>query len=197
MSKLTDAVKGVLITIVITFLITTALFTGVYLFAVGLINNAENMMVVLTAAYVITTVVLCYSTVATNNKSEARLQKSLNPILSFKLLIIEPYLYLCVENTGNSAAKNVKIDIEKIENNCGVDFDSKSTDQLFRGEFELYPKESVSGEICLSVSTLECVPSPKATISVKYNRGNDDEQEKYRRTVSIDNVSAAMRKIGR
>lgn len=52
-----------------------------------------------------------------NQKNSKQYLKSLAPLLSFKLFELKDELYLRVTNTGRSAAKDVLIEIKKLENN--------------------------------------------------------------------------------
>lgn len=71
-----------------------------------------------------------------NQKNSKQYLKSLDPLLSFKLFELKDELYLRVTNTGRSAAKDVLIEIKKLENNG--DRNELELDALFGKEIELY-----------------------------------------------------------
>ena len=77
----------------------------------------------ITIQTIISIVAACISLIAVivsiyyNHKNNKQYLKSLEPLLSFKLLELKSELYLRITNTGKSAANDIAIEIKKIENN--------------------------------------------------------------------------------
>lgn len=67
-----------------------------------------------------------------NQKNNKQYLKSLDPLLFFKLFELKDELYLRVTNTGRSAAKDVLIEIKKLENNGDRNELEKEGDELLR-----------------------------------------------------------------
>ena len=116
-----------------------------------------------------------------NHKNSKQYLKSLDPLLSFKLFELKDELYLRVTNTGRSAAKDVLIEIKKIENNG--DRNELELDALFGKEIELYPNESTQGRIAFGGATICSNAFPKIDIDIRYKKGVTGEQVHIERTV--------------
>jgi len=116
-----------------------------------------------------------------NHKNSKQYLKSLDPLLSFKLLELKDELYLRVTNTGRSAAKDVLIEIKRIENNG--DRNELELDALFGKEIELYPNESTQGRIAFWGATICSSAFPKINIDIRYKKGVTGEQVHIERTV--------------
>ena len=116
-----------------------------------------------------------------NHKNSKQYLKSLDPLLSFKLFELKDELYLGVTNTGRSAAKDVLIEIKKIENNG--DRNELELDALFGKEIELYPNESTQGRIAFWGATICSSAFPKINIDIRYKKDITGEQVHIERTV--------------
>lgn len=110
--------------------------------------------------------------------------ESLEPILSMKLISINDILYLMIENTGESGAKDIKITMERIENNGQCDL---LLDPLFNDTFELYPRETVQGRIAMNGVNICTETFPKLFIHISYLRSDIKKKREYDRTVIFDN----------
>ena len=116
-----------------------------------------------------------------NHKSNKQYLKSLDPLLSFKLLELKNELYLRITNTGKSAASDITIEIIKIENNG--DRNELNLDTLFEKKFELYPDESTQGRIAFWGETICSSAFPKIDITIRYRKGITGKQVYMERTV--------------
>lgn len=81
-----------------------------------------------------------------NHQNKKQYKESVQPQLSMSLVEFNSFLYLRVKNTGKSAARNIEIRVNGIRNNGSSD--KLFLDDLFNGEFELYPEETVQGKSC-------------------------------------------------
>ena len=73
-----------------------------------------------------------------NHQNKKQYKESVQPQLSMSLVEFNSVLYLRVKNTGKLAARNIEIRVNGIRNNgCS---DKLFLDDLFNGEFELYPE---------------------------------------------------------
>ena len=116
-----------------------------------------------------------------NHKNNKQYLKSLDPLLSFKLLELKKELYLRITNTGKSAANDISIKIIKIENNG--DRNELNLDTLFDKKFELYPDESTQGRIAFWGETICSSAFPKIDITIRYRKGITGKQVYMERTV--------------
>lgn len=91
------------------------------------------------------------------------------------------HLMLRVTNTGRSAAKDVLIEIKRIENNG--DRNELELDDLFGKEIELYPNESTQGRIAFWGATICSSAFPKINIDIRYKKGVTGEQVHIERTI--------------
>ncbi len=108
---------------------------------------------------------------------------SLNPKLSFMLFESGHILYLSVKNTGKSEAKDICININRMENNGEQKLEM---DETFKNKFMLYPEESIQGVIGIYGENMaNTFLSPMIYIDLVYKKGNDQKLEKYSRTVSF------------
>lgn len=110
--------------------------------------------------------------------------ESLEPILSMKLISINGILYLMIENTGESGAKNIRITIERIENNGQCDL---LPDPLFNNSFELYPHETVQGKVAINGQSVVTETFPKLFVHISYIRSDINKKREYDRTVIFYN----------
>ena len=115
------------------------------------------------------------------HKNNKQYLKSLDPLLSFKLLELKKELYLRITNTGKSAANDISIKIIKIENNG--DRNELNLDTLFDKKFELYPDESTQGRIAFWGETICSSAFPKIDITIRYRKGITGKQVYMERTV--------------
>lgn len=110
--------------------------------------------------------------------------ESLEPCLSMKLLSINGFLNLIVENTGAVEAKDILITVLEICNNG--DNNSLMNDGVFSPPFELFPKEMIQREVALSGASINNSINPQIRIHVSYLRPDINRKKEYERTVSFD-----------
>ena len=111
--------------------------------------------------------------------------ESLEPILSMKLLCNNDIIYLIIENTGATEAKDIKIDVLSISNNGK--YNTPSLGELFSTSFELYPKECVQDQIAISGENIVNTIFPQIKVKVSYRRPDLNRIKEYERTVTYSN----------
>lgn len=111
--------------------------------------------------------------------------ESLEPSLSMKLIEINHILYLAIENVGSTEAREIKIIVNSIKNNGGSD--DMILDGLFDCEFELFPTETVQGQIAISGADIATEIFPQINITVSYIRPDLNRKKTYSRTVIYNN----------
>lgn len=114
--------------------------------------------------------------------------ESLAPALSMNLINSNGLIYLTIENTGQSEAKEMSVSVDSIENNgenCEL-----ILDDLFSTIFELYPKEIVQGRVAISGANIVTQIFPQITISVTYLWPQLNRKEQYTRKVIYNNECA-------
>ena len=82
-----------------------------------------------------------------NHQNKKQYKESVQPQLSMSLVEFNSFLYLRVKNTGKSAARNIEIRVNGVRNNGSSD--KLFLDDLFNGEFELYPEETAQGKVAI------------------------------------------------
>jgi len=126
-----------------------------------------------------------------NHQSKRQYKDSIQPQLSMSLVEFNSFLYLRIKNVGQTAAKNVEIRINGIKNNGSTD--RLCLDDLFKGEFELYPEEVVQGEVAMCGRSLAQSVFPQVEVSVSYRVDGAKKATAYNRTVTY--LSAYTEKI--
>lgn len=117
-----------------------------------------------------------------NSQNKKQYNESIQPQLSMSLVEYDSLLYLRVKNTGKLAAKNLEIKVKAVRNNGNPD--NACLDNLFKGEFELYPEEIVQGKVAIfGESTMQAV-FPQVDISVSYSVDGSKKAVAYDRTVT-------------
>lgn len=120
-----------------------------------------------------------------NHQIQIQQLESLEPVLSMKLIEINSFLFLSIENTGFVEAKNIKIDVKEIKNNANEN--KLLLDMLFNQSFELYPKEMVQGMIAISGRNIQDIVFPQIKVDVSYFRPDTGRVKTYSRTVTFNN----------
>lgn len=111
---------------------------------------------------------------------------SLSPLLSFEFLQQGGLLYLIIENTGQSLAKDITIDIKGLYDNG--DKNELKLDNLFKRKFDLFPKEKIQGIIGIYGGNIVESSFPYIKVDISYIKGNDDKTENYNRTISFTRI---------
>lgn len=129
-------------------------------------NISLQTVISIVAAFISLTAVIV--SIYYNHKNNKQYLKSLDPLLSFKLLELKNELYLRITNTGKSVANDIAIEIKNIENNG--DRNELNLDALFDKKFELYPGESTQGRIASWGETLCSSAFPNIDINVQFQK---------------------------
>jgi hypothetical protein len=121
--------------------------------------------------------------ILTNIRNNKQYIESLKPLLSFDFFEMNGALLLSVKNVGKSEAKNIKLEILKINNNG--DNNNLILDGLFENEFMLYPEEAVQGIVGYSGDSIEEKTFPIIDIQISFVNGNDNKKNSYGRTIAF------------
>ena len=116
-----------------------------------------------------------------NIKIDEEHENSLDPLLSMRLYSNEGFYTLVIENTGRTAATDIKIHINEIKG-AGDFIENKGP--LFEKMFELYPNEAVQ-ETVLVIGGLERL-CPILNIAVSFKRKDTGKLFNYERTVAYN-----------
>lgn len=116
-----------------------------------------------------------------NTRNQKQYNRSLEPALSFKLVEYESILYLQIINTGKSAAHDIEIHINRLENNGNRE--ELMLDTIFNEKFELYEGETTQGSIALWGENIMEHTFPKLFIDVKYKKHITQKYESFSRKV--------------
>jgi hypothetical protein len=145
-------------------------------------NNGISILIASVSAFIsaIAVVVALFFNVKTQNQYK----KSLEPQLSMRGENFENVLYLLVQNTGRTAAQNIKIDVKSIENNGSNEL---MLDDLFSQSYDLYPNETIQAMVAISEENLTTGNLyPKIIVNVSYFIYGTKVQ--YTRTVTFSKV---------
>lgn len=141
----------------------------------------EELAIIISGVSVLVAIISVIASIIYNAQSQKQYNRSLEPAISFKLVDYNGLLYLQVENTGKSAAFDIKIDIKKLENNGGQETIHK--DAIFENEFELYAGEKTQGMIGHLGETYSEHCFPKVTLAVTYRKHINRKKVMLARTV--------------
>lgn len=111
--------------------------------------------------------------------------ESLEPILSMKLIQFDGMLYLVIQNTGLTPAKEIHISVERITNNGSNP--NLTLDALFGSTFELYPNEVVQGRVAFSAADISTSIFPQLFVKVAYLHPDINRRFAYDRSIIFDN----------
>ncbi|MBU5462705.1 hypothetical protein [Lachnoclostridium sp. MSJ-17] len=150
-------------------------------FLKDIFGSLDRFAVFVSAIAALMAAVSAVAAVWGNRRSQRHYKDSIRPQLSMKLIDYKYELYLYIKNTGRTAAKNISIQINSIENNGDRDL---NPGKLFEAAFELYPEESVQETVAYLGTNIAYHACPKVGISVEYTEGNRKKKIKFSRTVS-------------
>ena len=126
-------------------------------------NKIAMISVIFSGIAVISSIYFSY-------KTRRQYIESLNPLLSFQLINNSGILVLTMKNTGQSEARDIKINFEKIINNGEVN-DFKLLDEVFKNEMTLYPNEKIVGRVTKSGSNIFTNIAPVISVEISYVKG--------------------------
>ena len=138
-------------------------------------NKIAMISVIFSGIAVISSIYFSY-------KTRRQYIESLNPLLSFQLINNSGILVLTMKNTGQSEARDIKINFEKIINNGEVN-DFKLLDEVFKNEMTLYPNEKIVGRVTKSGSNIFTNIAPVISVEISYVKGNTQKKEQYNRNI--------------
>ena len=148
--------------------------------------------------------------VAVRSNAQCRWQyrDSIQPQLSMSLIEQDYSLYLQIKNTGGLPVKEAKINVKTIRNNG--DQNKLQLDSLFDMQFELYPEETIQGEVAMYGASVANRAFPQIDISVEYKAPGKCKKVSYARSVTyigcgpdnrvaraIESVSAQVESLSR
>lgn len=128
-------------------------------------------------------IIALIANIITNIKNNKQYIESLKPLLSFDFFEMDGILLLAIKNTGKTEAKNIKIEILKLNNNG--EYNELHLDGLFKNHFMLYPTEEVQGIVGYSGASIEKEIFPIIDVKISYINGNDKKEVSYNRTISF------------
>lgn len=119
-------------------------------------------------------------TIIFNLINQHQIIKDNEPQLSFSLRELNSMLYLLVHNVGKTKATNIKLNIEKINNNNGHEL---LLDDLFKNNFELYPDEKVQGIISIYGENISNHAFPYVDVDISYKKDHIFRKVHYKRKI--------------
>jgi len=144
-------------------------------------NNGIAILItsVSTLISAIAVVIALYFNVLTRNQHK----KSLEPQLSMRGETYKSMLYLLIQNTGRTAAENIKIDVKSIENNGS---NVLLLDDLFSQTYDLYPNEKIQAMVAISEENIVTGNLyPMITANVSYYIYGTKTKIQHSRTVTF------------
>lgn len=144
------------------------------------ITTAE-LAIVISAGSALISLISAITSIYYNSRSQKQYNISLDPALSFKLLECKGILYLQITNTGKSAAREIEITINSIENNGSRQ--ELLLDSIFNDKFELFAGETTQGAIGLWGENVVEHTFPKVLINVQYKKQITKKKVAFSRTV--------------
>lgn len=121
-----------------------------------------------------------------NCKTQSQHKKGLEPQLSMRVDKYDGMLYLLIQNTGRTAALNIKINVNSIEDNGSQGL---NLDTLLSQPFELYPNETIQAMVAISGENMVTgALYPKITVDVSYYIYGGKKEVQYTRTVTFSKI---------
>ena len=111
------------------------------------LNDNGGISVFIASISTLISAIAVMAAIYLNVKTQNQYKKSLEPQLSMRVDKYDGMLYLLVQNTGRTAAQNIKINVKSIENNA---LSELMLDNLFSQSFELYPNETIQAMVAIS-----------------------------------------------
>lgn len=135
-------------------------------------------------ATVATIVAVIAVVVAVHSNTQCRYQykDSIQPQLSMSLIEQDYLLYLQIKNTGGLPVKEARVTVKNIRNNG--DRNELHLDSLFDMQFELFPEETIQGEVAMFGASMANRAFPQIDISVEYKIPGKCKKVAYTRSVT-------------
>lgn len=145
-------------------------------------NHMQEFSLLIAATSALIAAISAIAAFKANQQNKNQYENSIQPQLSMSLVEFNSFLYLRIKNVGQIAAKSVAIRVNCVKNNGSSD--ELYLDDLFTGEFELYPEEIVQGKVALFGKSLGQYVFPQVDISVSYQAEGAKETTAYKRSVT-------------
>lgn len=165
---------------------------------IGMLQVIEQYPATVAAIAVIVAVLTAIVAVWSNIQNHCQHKAGIQPQLSMSLIEQDYWLYLRITNTGGLPVKEAKISVKDIRNNG--DRNELHLDSLFDMQFELYPAETIQGEVAIFGVSLANHAFPQIDISVEYRVPGKWKKVLYTRSVTYigcgpdDRVARAIEK---
>jgi hypothetical protein len=153
---------------------------------IEILNNNTGLSIIVASISTLISAIAVVIALFYNARTQKQYRKSLEPQLSMRLDKYDSKLYLLVQNTGRTAAENISIAVESIENNGANDL---MLDALFSQEYELYPNETIQAMVAISGENVATgTLYPKITINISYHIYGTKIKVQYARTITFSKV---------
>lgn len=150
------------------------------------LNNNNGIAILISSISVLISAIAVVVALYYNSKTQKQYKKSLEPQLSMRIDKIGGLLYLLTENTGRTAAKNIKLKVRSIEDNGTRKL---MLDKLFSQTFELYSNETVQAMVAISGENFSTgTLYPRIIVDVSYQIPGRKQQVEYSRTVTFSKI---------
>ena len=146
--------------------------------------------------------------VCSNIQSRWQYRDCNQPQLSMSLIEQDYSLYLQIKNTGGLPVKEASVTVKSIRNNG--DQNELHLDALFNMQFELYPEETIQGEVAMFGASMVNHAFPQIDISVEYKTPGKCKKIVYARSVTyigcspdnrvaraVENVNSQIESVSR
>lgn len=143
-------------------------------------ETGEKIQYVLSIISVVISGISLLITIIFNCINQYKIIKDNEPQLSFSLREINNMLYLLVHNTGKTKATDIKLNIEKINNNNSQEL---LLDDLFKNTFELYPTERVQGIISCYGENIANHTFPYIDVDITYKKNHIFKKVHFKRKI--------------
>jgi hypothetical protein len=147
------------------------------------LNLNNGVAVIISSISAVIAAIAVGVAIRNNVKTHRQYRQILDPMLSMRLDDYGGFLYLCIQNTGRTAATNIKIEVKSIEHNG--ENKQLMLDELFEQRFELYPNETTHSEVALSGANVATRVFPTLHIDVFYEHTGGEEKVSYSRKVTF------------
>ena len=146
-----------------------------------------DLPTIITAVTAILSVIIATFTLVQTHK---QYKDSIQPQLSMKLLEYNGFLYLQIKNTGGLAAKNIRVNVLKVEDNGASN--QLHLGKLFAQSFELYPEEIVQDRVASFGASIVDDAFPQIVLEAEYSVGKRKKTIKLQRTITFVSAYAEM-----
>lgn len=148
------------------------------------LNDNSGLSVIIASLSTLVSVITVSVAIYYNNKNQKQYKESKKPQLSMRLDNYDGMLYLFIQNTGGTAAKEINVSVKSIERNGSNN--ELFLDSIFNESFELYPQETTQGRVSFWGATIGAPDVfPVISLNVKYKIPGNKKPITYQRTVTF------------